>query len=53
MIATASPAASFNWSAGVRRIALFGGAALVALAVIANGLSGIALRNQGDRKSVV
>ena len=45
MIATASPAASFNWSAGVRRIALFGGAALVALAVIANGLSGIALRN--------
>jgi hypothetical protein len=42
---TASPAASFSRSVALRRIALFGGAGLVALAVIANGLSGIALRN--------
>ena len=42
---TASPAASSSQSVALRRIALFGGAGLVALAVIANGLSGIALRN--------
>lgn len=41
----ASRAGSVSQFAGARRIALFGGAGLVALALIANGLSGIALRN--------
>lgn len=42
---TASPAASFSRPEAARQIALFAGAGLVASAVIANGLSGIALRS--------